>query len=136
MPKDIEFDYDSFEKEVLSKTTINKYGKEIPCYNQRQKQEVLHKIEEMMNDIHNKDYFSIARDFGVKSKYRKFLNNFYMFRNEKEKAEFKNLLKPKILLVDDILTSGTTVLFLIKTIKMLNPEAEVTVFTLIGKEFF
>lgn len=115
---------------------INKYGKEIPCYNQRQKQEVLHKIEEMMNDIHNKDYFSIARDFGAKSKYRKFLNNFYKFRNEKEEAEFKNLLKPKILLVDDILTSGTTALFLLKIIKMLNPDAEVTVFILIGKEFF
>lgn len=55
-------------------------------------------------------------------------------KNDDEAEEFRNLLKPKILLIDDVMTSGTTLSLIFLTIRALNPAAKIVVFTLIGKE--
>ena len=132
LPEKLGFDYEMFEKDVLEGHYRD--GGKIKCrYTEEQKKEEAGKIEELMEKVRSKEYFSIARDFDTKSKYRKYLRNFYKFKNADEEKSFKKLLKPKILLIDDVMTSGTTLSFVLETIKTLNPEAEVVVFTLIGK---
>ena len=132
LPEKLGFDYEMFENDVLESRYRD--GGKIKCrYTEEQKKEEIGKIEELMKKVRTKEYFSIARDFDTKSKYRKYLKNFYKFKNVEEEMNFKKLLKPKILLIDDVMTSGTTLSFVLETIRTLNPEAETVVFTLIGK---
>lgn len=133
LPSEIEFDYKKFRIEVLD-DVFEEGGRIKRRYSEKEKAQMLSKMEKLMSEIHKKDYFSIARDFNLKSKYRKYLKNFYKFKNDDEAEEFRNLLKPKILLIDDVMTSGTTLSFIFKTIRALNPATEIVVFTLIGKE--
>ena len=133
LPSEIEFDYKKFRIEVLD-DVFEEGGRIKHRYSEKEKAGMLSKMEKLISEIHEKDYFSIARDFNSKSKYRKYLKNFYIFKNNDEAEEFRNLLKPRILLIDDVMTSGTTLSFIFKTIRALNPAAEIVVFTLIGKE--
>jgi hypothetical protein len=133
LPDKLEFDYEMFEKDVLESRFRDNIGR-IKCrYSEEQKKEELGKIKELMEKVRSKEYFSIARDFDTKSRYRKYLKNFYKFKNVEEEMNFKKLLKPKILLIDDVMTSGTTLSFILETICTLNPDAETVVFTLMGK---
>lgn len=119
LPKDIEFDYKKFERLRLNSGN----------YTEEQKKEVLKNIDNMMNDIHNCDYFSIARN--SKYKYRKYIKNFYKFDNIEEKEAYECLAGNKILLIDDIATSGTTISLMLNTLKTID-AAEIVVFSLIG----
>lgn len=131
LPKELEFDYESYKREVLD--AAHKVGdKLLPKYTEKQKEEILAGIEKMMEDLRNKDYFSIGRD--MKYKYRKYLRNFYKSENEEMEKAFANLNRPKVLVIDDVMTSGATLNYIINTIYGINPDATVIVFTLIGKE--
>lgn len=125
LPKDIQFDYDSFIQERLESKTED--GK--PRYTEKQKQEVLENISKMMDDVHKLNYFSIARNF--KGKYRVFLNNYYRFSSQKDKEDFDKIKDEEILVVDDIATTGTTMTMLLKTLGVLGSE-KVILFSIIG----
>jgi len=49
------------------------------------------------------------------------------------KEAFNKLTQPKVLVIDDVMTSGATLSYIINTIYKVNPNATVVVFTLIGK---
>lgn len=84
-----------------------------------------------MDRIHELDYFSIAKN--IKGKYKNYLNKYYQVKTEKDAKIYKALTNGKVLIVDDIMTSGTTLLQLLKTLKTINPKLTPIVFTLIGK---
>lgn len=131
VPKKLEFDYDSYTREVLDAT--HRVGdRYLPKYTDKQKEEILVKIENMMQALRGKDYFSIGRD--MKYKYRKYLRNFYKFENKEVEKAFTNLEKPKVLVIDDVMTSGATLSYIVNTIFRINPEVTITIFTLIGKK--
>lgn len=92
------------------------------------------KMEKMLDDIYSLDYFSIAKNI-KDQKYKKFLKNIYKFYNEKTTQLLKSIVDKKILIVDDIYTSGTTIEQIIKAYQMLDPDDSniLTIFTLIGK---
>ena len=92
------------------------------------------KMEKMLEDIHSLDYFSIAKN--VKDqKYKKFLKNIYKFYDQNAISLLKTIKDKKILIIDDIYTSGVTIEQIIKAYQMLDPDDSniLTVFTLIGK---
>ena len=129
-PSEIRFDYESYEREVLDAT--HRIGdRELPRYTEKQKEDARKKISEMMDQVKGLDYFSIGRD--MKYKYRKYLKNIFKFKSEEEKNAYKKLLKPRVLVIDDIKTSGATINYILETIFKVNPDATVVVFTLIGK---
>lgn len=132
MPKDISFDYESFEHNVLSKTINGK-----PRYSETNKRKVLDVIDDLMDKIHNLDYFSIAKE--VKMKYRPYIMNYYQFKTKDEETAFKRLNESNILVFDDIMTSGTTMQLILKTIHNLknfkSSSNKVTVFSLLGRNF-
>lgn len=130
LPSNIEFDYERFNIEVLS-SIIN--GR--PRYTQAQKDEVLAHIEEMMDSIHKSDYFSIARDI-KKTKFRNYITNFYKFKDEESKRLFQTLTNANIILIDDVVTSGTTIYHLLNTLRSLNDKNNIVIFSLIGKNIY
>lgn len=119
LPKDIEFDYDAFVQTRLDNGN----------YTDAQKTEVLSNIRHMMDRIHSLDYFSIARD--SKYKYRKYLKDFYYFQSPGQEKDYANLSDGKVLIIDDVTTSGTTLSLMLQTLKCIFPK-EIVIFSLIG----
>ncbi len=83
-------------------------------------------IEEMMDKIHHSDYFHIGSQ---KTKYRDYFTNYLIFPESIEPLAVAN----KVLLVDDVATTGATLDLLLKTIKTINPTSEVLIYSIIGK---
>jgi hypothetical protein len=111
--KKITFDYDGF------------FGKN--NYTSKQEIQVRGVIDDMLNKIHNSDYFSIAEP---KTKYRDFFRNYFILPdNIKLLGRYD-----KVLLIDDIVTSGATLFELIKIIKTINPDISIYIYSIIGRE--
>lgn len=128
LPSKIEFDYKRFTEEVLNSTIDGK-----PRYTQRQKEEVISRIESIMDDIHKKQYFSIARDI-KKSKYRQYIKNYYRFKDNESKELYTSLSNTNVILLDDIVTSGTTIYHMLETLRCVNETNNIVVFSLIGRK--
>jgi len=86
---------------------------------------------ELLPKIHSLDYFSIADS--VKYKYRQYIKNYLTIDNDTERF-IKSVREGKILVVDDINTSGSTLTEILRIIRKINNKCDVYIFTLIGKD--
>jgi hypothetical protein len=114
--KKVEFDYENYFRD-----NSNKFVKEVF------KKIAIRSIDEMMERIHNSDYFSIAE---LKTKYRPYIKNYLEFKDNK--INLNNY--KKALLVDDIATTGATLDHIVSICKTLNPDIELYIYSILGKE--
>jgi predicted amidophosphoribosyltransferase len=128
LPSKIEFDYKRFNVEVLDSKLPNGRHR----YTLQQKETVLKNIQTMLDAIHKLDYFSIARDV-KKTKYRQYIRKYYTFKDENDKKLFETIQNTNILIVDDIVTSGTTISHLLTCLRSINDTNNIVIFSLIGK---
>ena len=129
LPSRIEFDYNRFKVEVLdAKLPNGRCG-----YTEQQKQVVLSNIRTMMDEIHNLEYFPITRNV-KKSKYSQFIRNFYTFNDENDKKLYEMILSTNVLILDDIVTSGTTLSHLLNCLRSVNDTNNIVIFSLLGKK--
>ena len=119
LPKNIEFDYDSYKKSLKLRNVPLK-DIETSCKN----------VEKMMDNIHNLEYFKIGQHSKVK--YREYLKNFFKFPNQEQIDTFKNLQNSKVLIIDDISTTYSTITYLLETVRAINKDCDIVVFCLIG----
>jgi len=63
------------------------------------------KVLKILNRVFSKENFKLK---SIPPQYRKFIDNFLSFNSDTEKRIFNAVIEGKILLVDDILTEGTT----------------------------
>ena len=85
---------------------------------------------ELLPKIHNLEYFSLAQS--VKPKYRRYIKDFLTIGNL---FNLSNLTSAKkILIVDDVNTSGATLSEILKIINSINNEANTYIFTLLGND--
>ena len=129
LPSDISFDYDAYEQQYLNDVLDN--GR--PRYTPAQKQEAISIVENMMDSIHQKDYFTIAKDVR-KSKLRPYITRFLRFKNTADQELCASLRKQNILVVDDITTSGSTLNEILRTLRILNEDNSIVVFSLLGRK--
>lgn len=129
LPQDISFDMAGYENQYLDATLEN--GR--PRYTESQKEQVKQSINQMLELIHQKDYFTIAKDV-KKSKMRPYITRFLKFKDEKDEELCTKIRKQNILVVDDITTSGSTLNEILRTLRILNEDNEITVFSLIGRK--
>lgn len=129
LPERIDFDMDAFSRQYLDTTLEN--GR--PRYTESQKQQVIETISDMMDSIHKKDYFTIAKDV-KKSKMRPFIVDFLSFRDEEDKKICKSIQNQNVLIIDDIATSGSTLNEVLRTLRILNENNNITIFSLIGRK--
>lgn len=115
-PTDIEFDWDMFEREI-----------EVGTQRYNQMSQYINDV--LMPAIKNLDYFSLAKN--VKPKYRKYIKNFLNMKDDNLK-KFNKLKGQKILIVDDINTSGSTLNEIVRILRKINNDCEIYIYTLIG----
>lgn len=130
LPSKIEFDYNRFNVEVLNGKLSNGRDR----YTPKQKEKTIKNIQTMMDSIHKLEYFSIARDI-KKTKYRQHIRKYYTSKDENDKQLFESIQNTNILIVDDIVTSGTTISHLLKCLRSVNDSNNLVIFSLIGKNF-
>lgn len=129
LPENISFDMEAYETQYLDDILEN--GR--PRYTQKQKEEVMLGINEMMDLIHRKDYFTIAKDV-KKSRFRPYIMNFLRFKDEKDKQLCATIRKQNVLIVDDVTTSGSTLNEILRALRVLNEDNQITIFSLIGRK--
>lgn len=119
LPKNIEFDYDTYRK-ALKLRNVPLKDIETSCKN----------VEKMMNNIHKLEYFKIGQN--TKVRYREYLKNFFKFPNQEQVDAYKNLQNSKVLIIDDISTTYSTIRYLLETVRAINKNCEIVVFCLVG----
>lgn len=129
LPANISFDIDAYKENYLDDVLEN--GR--PRYTEAQKKEALDFIGNMMDLIHGKDYFTIAKDV-KKSKMRPYMMNFLKFATEEDKQLCSTIKNQNILVIDDITTSGSTLNEILRTLRILNEDNSITIFSLLGRK--
>lgn len=129
LPSNISFDMNAYEKQYLNDVLEN--GR--PRYTETQKEEVRKTIERMLDLIHQKDYFTIAKDV-KKSRFRPYMTNFLQFATPEDEQLCASIRQQNILVVDDVTTSGSTLNEILRTLRILNEDNTITIFSLIGRK--
>lgn len=129
LPQRISFDLDSYRAQYLDDVLEN--GR--PRYTEAQKAEVYESINKMLDLIHLKDYFTIAKDV-KKSKLRPYIMNFLSFANDQDKKLCASIRQQNILVIDDVTTSGSTLNEVLRVLRILNEDNNITIFSLLGRK--
>lgn len=129
LPSNISFDMEAYEEQYLDDVLEN--GR--PRYTETQKQEVKQNIQQMLDLIQQKEYFTIAKDV-KKSRFRPYIMNFLKFANEKDELLCSKIRNQNVLVIDDVATSGSTLGEILRTLRILNEDNKITIFSLIGRK--
>ena len=86
----------------------------------------------MVDLIHQKDYFTIAKDV-KKSRFRPYIMNFLKFASEADEQLCKSIRQQNILIIDDVTTSGSTLNEILRTLRILNEDNSITIFSIMGR---
>ncbi|MBQ9417364.1 MAG: phosphoribosyltransferase [Bacteroidales bacterium] len=128
LPSNIAFDMDAYERQYLDGLLEN--GR--PRYTEAQKAEARSSIDTMMELIHKKDYFTIAKDV-KKSRFRPYIMHFLQFANADDERICATIRQQNVLILDDVATSGSTINEMLRTLRILNEDNEIAIFSLIGR---
>ena len=129
LPANISFDMKAYEKQYLD----DKLENGMPRYNEAAKEQAKSSINAMLEMIHQKDYFTIAKDV-KKSKLRPYIINFLRFKSEEEEELCSMIRQQNVLVIDDVTTSGSTLNEVLRTLRILNDDNNITIFSLIGRK--
>lgn len=129
LPASISFDMDAFGQTYLEDVLEN--GR--PRYTEAQKAEVRQSIGQMLDLIHKKDYFTIAKDV-KKSRFRPYMTHFLRFANKADEELCSQIRQQNVLVIDDVATSGSTLNEVLRVLRILNEDNQITLFSLIGRK--
>ena len=129
LPASISFDMQAYEKQYLNDILEN--GR--PRYTEAQKEEVRKSIRQMLDLIHRKDYFTIAKDV-KKSRFRPYMTHFLRFSTPADEQLCATIRQQNVLVIDDVTTSGSTLNEILRTLRILNEDNTITIFSLIGRK--
>lgn len=129
LPHDIEFNWKDFYLNMMEyedKNGNHPYRESPHLYNQ-----LVDNVNNLLDKIRKSDYFSIAETV-KKNKYKRYISPFlYIDDEDLDKVRTAN----NILLIDDVSTTGATIMSAIKTIRKVNDNCKIIIFSIVGKEF-
>jgi hypoxanthine phosphoribosyltransferase len=106
-----------------------------PRYTEVQQQQQIEKITKLLDEIHTLEYFSIAESVKT-NKYKSYFSNFFYFDSPEMQQHFAEIKEKgeKILILDDVSTTGATLKEIIKIVRLFNKTSDIILFTLLGKK--
>ena len=131
LPSHISFDTDAYSEQYLDDVLEDGRRR----YTEAQKEEAKQSINQMLDLIHKKDYFTIAKDV-KKSRFRPYMMDFLKFSTETDERLCATIRQQNVLIIDDVTTSGSTLNEILRSLLMLNEDNEITIFSLIGRKDF
>ena len=129
LPSNISFDMDGYTEQYLD--DVLEDGR--PRYTEAQKEEARQSIYKMLDLIHQKDYFTIAKDV-KKSRFRPYMMDFLRFATKADEQLCASIRQQNVLIIDDVTTSGSTLNEILRTLRILNEDNDITIFSLIGRK--
>lgn len=118
IPQNIKFDFLAFEQDNIDDPRYLKWKK---------------RATKIIKKINNSTkYFSLAESVPVP--YRKYIYQYLLFNGD-YKNIFDNIKNKRIMLLDDINTSSSTLIECIKAIKRVAVPKSIVIFTIIGKSY-
>ena len=129
LPSNISFDMKAYEEQYLN--DILEDGR--PRYSEAAKGAGKELYQRYVGMIHQKDYFTIAKDV-KKSRLRPYIMNFPKFKSDEDKELCSLIRQQNVLVIDDVTTSGSTLNEVLRTLRILNEDNEITIFSLIGRK--
>jgi len=129
LPASISFDMDAYEQSYLNDVLEN--GR--PRYTEAQKEEAKKSINDMLDLIHQKDYFTIAKDV-KKSRFRPYMMNFLRYATNEDKELCSKIRQHNVLVIDDVTTNDSTLNEVLRSLRKLNKENDIRIFSLIGRK--
>lgn len=125
-PVNVQFDFRKWEAYIEA---CEEAGK--PKFvNAAAKEQAISSINKLMNKVHASDYFSIAETI-KKNKYKTFIKNYLICPD----TASQDIVNAKgIMIIDDVTTTGSTLMEALRAIRTLNPTAPVVIFTIVGKK--
>ena len=129
LPSRISFDMDAYEQQYLDDVLENGRAR----YTEAQKAEVKQAIGQMLDLIHRKDYFTIAKDV-KKSRFRPYMMQFLKFASKADEELCAMIRQQNVLVIDDVATSGSTLNEILRVLRILNEDNDITIFSLIGRK--
>ena len=129
LPSNIAFDMKAYEEQYLDERLEDGH----PRYTPAQKEQVKDSINGMLEMIHQKDYFTIAKDV-KKSRFRPYIMNFLKFKSDEDRELCSIIRQQNVLVIDDVTTSGSTLNEILRTLRILNEDNDITIFSLIGRK--
>lgn len=129
LPSNIEFDWDGFKSYLY--TYQNKEGKFIYQDIPHLYKQMIVNANNLLERIKKADYFSIAETI-KKNKYKTFIEPFLYIQDN----DLKNIKSAEnILIIDDVATTGATLLTSIKAIRKINTTCKIVLFSIVGTDF-
>ena len=130
LPSTIKFNWEEFRNNELESIVNGR-----PRYTEIQKHQQIEKISKLLDEIHSLDYFSIAENVRT-NKYKNYMANFFYFDSPEMQRHFNEIRNKgdKILILDDVSTTGATLKEILKIIRFFNKTSDIILFTLIGKK--
>ena len=129
LPSNISFDMKAYEKQYLDDVLENG----MPRYSQAAKEQAKSSINDMLEMIHKKDYFTIAKDV-KKSRFRPYMMQFLKFASKADEELCAIIRNQNVLIIDDVTTSGSTLNEILRTLRILNEDNDISIFSLIGRK--
>lgn len=117
IPSNVGFDWDGFEHDVVDRMSFRDRSRYVN--------------NTLLPTIHNSEYFSIGE---VPPKYRPYVKDYLVFADKDTEKAMKSIEDGRLLLIDDIDTTRSTLKEMLRIVNRVNPSCEVYIFTLIGKE--
>jgi hypothetical protein len=130
LPQNIKFNWEEFNNNELESIVNGR-----PRYTEIQKQQQKEKIGKLLDEIHTLDYFSIAESVRT-NKYKSYFSNYFYFDSTEMQQHFCEIQEKegKILILDDVSTTGATLKEIIKIVRFFNKKSDIILFTLVGKK--
>lgn len=117
IPSNVGFDWNGFEHDIVDKMSF------------RDRSRYVNKT--LLPTIHSSEYFSIGE---VPPKYRPYVKDYLIFKDKDTEDAMQSIESGRLLLIDDIDTTRSTLKEMLRIVNKVNPKCEVYIFTLIGKE--
>ena len=79
-------------------------------------------------------FFAQFKEKAWKSRFRPYMMQFLRFASKEDEQLCATIRQQNVLVIDDVATSGSTINEILRTLRIINEDNDITIFSLIGRK--